>query len=210
MFMDSLEYLNQISKSNRPVKPANPVKAKLFDTSIIKIVLGGIVLFFLLMIIGSMLGNLGTKPENLTKQLYTRTVNLNSVLSDYNKYIKSSKLRSIGTSLSGVLTNSTNQLEPYILGEETNQSALLPDEETQAAETANLNQLNTSLNNARLNGILDRAYANQIGLEVSLLLSMISELEERANNDQELISILTTYYSNLEVIHQSFEEYSEL
>lgn len=208
--MDSLEYLNQISKSNRPVKRTAPVKTKLFDNSIIKIALGGIVLFFLLMILGSMLGNLGAKPDNLTKQLYTRTVNLNTVLTDYNRDLKSSKLRSIGTSLAGVLTNSTNQLEPYIKGEETSQEVLRPDEETQASEAAHLTELSTSLNNARLNGILDRTYANQIGLEVSLLLSMISELEERGKNEPELIKILTDYRSNLEIIHDSFEEYSEI
>lgn len=208
--MDNLEYLQKISQSNRPVKRTNPVKAKLLDTSIIKIALGGIVLFLLLMILGGMLSSLNAKPENLTKQLYTRTENLNSVLNTYNSSLKSSKLRSIGTSLSGVLTNSSNQLSVYIMDEENNHELLKPDEVTLEAENLHLAELNTSLNNAKLNGILDRAYANQIGLEVSLLLSMISELSERAGDDRVLQDILTTYHNNLETIHNSFENYSEL
>lgn len=209
IIMDSLEYLNQISQSNRPIKPANKVKAKLLNGSIIKIALGGIVLFFLLMIIGSMLGNLNAKPENLTKQLYTRTINLNSTISTYGKTLKSSRLRSINSSLSAVLVNSSNQLSSYIKGEETSSSVLLPDEETVAAEAQHIAQLDSSLNNAKLNGILDRIYASQIDLEVSLLLSMISELEERAKGDTKLITILSDYYSNLKVIHDSLEAYSE-
>lgn len=208
--MDNLEYLQQISQSNRPVKRTNPVKAKLLDTSIIKIALGGIVLFLLLMILGGMLSSLNAKPENLTKQLYTRTENLNSVLNTYNSSLKSSKLRSIGTSLSGVLTNSSNQLSVYIMDEENNHELLKPDEVTLEAENLHLAELSTSLNNAKLNGILDRAYANQIGLEVSLLLSMISELSERAGDDRALQDILATYRNNLETIHNSFENYSEL
>lgn len=208
--MDSLEYLNQISQSNRPVKRPGTVKTKLLNASIIKIALGGVVLFFLLMIIGSMLGNLNSKPENLTKQLYTRTVNLNSTVSTYSKLLKTSKLRSVSSSLSAVLTNSANQLSSYIMGESTNRNDLLPDEETTTAESQHAAQINTSLNNAKLNGILDRIYANQIGLEVSLLLSMISELEARAKGDTALLAILATYYSSLEVIHNSFEEYSEV
>lgn len=210
MFMDSLEYLNQISQSNRPVKPNTKVKAKLLNASIIKIILGGVVLFFLIMIIGVMLGNLHAKPEELTKQLYTRTSNLNSVITDYNKSLKSSRLRSIGLSLSSVLTNSGNQLSTYIMGEEGGQELLKPEEETLLAEQQLSETLNTSLNNAKLNGILDRAYSNQIGLEVSLLLSMISELEERAKDDTDLMNILVTYYQNLKVIHENFENYTEV
>ena len=205
--MDNLEYLKQISQSNRPVqKPAG----KTVETmTIVKIVVGGLVVFFLLMAIGALLGSLGGKTENLTKQLYLRTTNLNSVLTTYNKEIKSSNLRSLGVSLAGTLTNATNQLTTFILADSNDKDGLVPNNKTVEEETTNLNELTTSLNNAQLNGILDRDYANQIGLQVSLLLALISQLDERSN-DEELRSFLANYSASLETIHQGFENFADL
>ncbi len=101
VFMDSLEYLNQISKSNRPVKKSSGDVSK---TTIIKIAAGGIVLFVLIIAFGSLLGNLSSKVGNTTKQLYSRTDQVNSTLRTYNKSLKSSRLRAIGSSLQTVLT----------------------------------------------------------------------------------------------------------
>jgi serine kinase of HPr protein (carbohydrate metabolism regulator) len=63
------------------------------------------------------------------------------------------------------------------------------------------------LNNAKLNGILDRVYANQIQLQVSLLVTFISQLEQRTK-DTELLEIISQYQSNLIVIEQSLKDYS--
>lgn len=204
--MDNFAYLNQISQSTRPAKSPKGT-GSISNLSIIKIATGGIVLFFLIMAFGLLLGSLNKKPTNLTKQLYTRTVNLNTTIGTYGSSLKTSQLRAINASLSSVLTNTSKQLSDYLTADNDKDDALIPDDKTLEEETANNLALDTSLNNAKLNGLLDRTYDNQIGLQVSLLISMTSELIAR-NKDSELDNILTTFYSSLNAIHQSIESYS--
>ena len=204
--MDNFAYLNEISASNRPVKNPAAAPKSLKTAIIVKIVAAGAVLFFLLMAVGALVGNLKGKTDSLLKQLYLRTTNMSTIMEDYNRDLKSSDLRSLAASLAGTLTNATNQLAG-VMGTEDPEDAA-PDAATTEEETAVLNELNTSLTNARLNGILDRAYANLVGLQVSLIMSMISELEARTD-DAELLKVLSTYRGNLEVLHQGFEAYDD-
>lgn len=204
--MDNLTYLNQISQTNRPVKTTK--KSGVTNGLIAKIAIVGVVLFFIIMAFGAMIGNLNHKPSELTKQLYVRTTNLGKTVTDYNSALKSSRLRAIGVSLSTILTNSANQLSAY-LSTDDSKNALVPSESTLETENSVIEELNTSLNNAKLNGILDRVYDNQIGLQVSLLLSQISGLEARTK-DPILLEILSSYRSSLETIHQNIEAYSNL
>lgn len=204
--MDNFAYLNEISASNRPVKSPAAAPKSLKTATIVKIVAAGAVLFFLLMAVGALVGNLKGKTDSLLKQLYLRTTNMSTIMEDYNRDLKSSDLRSLAASLAGTLTNATNQLAGVMGAEDPEDAA--PDAATTEEETAVLNELNTSLTNARLNGILDRAYANLVGLQVSLMMSMISELEARTD-DAELLEVLGTYRGNLEVLHQGFEAYDD-
>lgn len=204
--MDNFAYLNEISASNRPVKNPAAAPKSLKTATIVKIVAAGAVLFFLLMAVGALVGNLKGKTDSLLKQLYLRTTNMSTIMEDYNRDLKSSDLRSLAASLAGTLTNATNQLAGVMGAEDPEDAA--PDAATTEEETAVLNELNTSLTNARLNGILDRAYANLVGLQVSLMMSMISELEARTD-DAELLKVLGTYRGNLEVLHQGFEAYDD-
>lgn len=205
--MDNFTYLNEISQSNRPVKnPAAQSKGILNKSTVIKIVIGGVVLFFMMMAVGALLSNMKNKTTELSKQLYTRTTNLNSVLTTFNPHLKGSSLRSTGLSLAGVLTNATTQLGKYVNPEAKNPEDLKPSADTLASEVEIVNNLNLTLENAKLNGILDRTYANQIGLQVSLLMVMISELEERTDNE-DLKKFLQSYHTSLEAIDKGFEDY---
>lgn len=207
ILMDNFEYLNQISQANRPVKHSLKSSNNPKTGLIVKLSVAGVVLFFLLMAIGSMLSNLSHKSNDLVKQIYTRSTNLNSVLTTYNRDLKSSQLCAIGTSLSTILTNASNQLATYLTKDGKDKDALTLDEKTAASESALIEDLNFSLTNAKLNGILDRYYDNQIGLQVSLLLSQTSELLARTK-DSNLVTIISNFHSSLETIHQSIEAYS--
>lgn len=201
--MNNLEYLNQISQETRPTstKKSNPLSL------VIKIAVGGIVAFLFIMCVSIVLNAGKSSPTDLAKQLYVRTANLNTTLTTYNKSLKSSQLRAIGTSLNGVLTGASASLSNYLLPEGGEKGDLNPPEKLLAIETATDEELNTSLNNAKLNGILDRVYANQIQLQVSLLIAFISQLEPRTK-DEALLDIIAQYQSNLYVIEQSLENYS--
>lgn len=202
--MDNFEYLNRISQLNRP-QPAKPQKG-LSTGIVVKIVAGGIVLFFLLMAFGSLIGNLNQKSTELTRQVYLRTTNLNSVTSNYNRYLKSSRLRGINTALSAVLTNTSSQLAAYMTTNFSGKNPTAPTQSTIDSETALISELNYTLENARLNGILDRYYDAQIDLQISLLMAQVSELLARTK-DTELIQILTPFYSSLETFHNNFAAY---
>ncbi len=201
--MNNLEYLNQISQETRPTsaKKSNPLSL------VIKIAVGGIVAFLFIICVGIVLNAGKSSPTDLTKQLYVRTANLNTTLTTYNKSLKSSQLRAIGTSLNGVLTGASASLSNYLLPEGGEKADLNPPEKLLATETTTDEELNTALNNAKLNGILDRVYANQIQLQVSLLIAFISQLEPRTK-DETLLDIISQYQSNLYVIEQSLENYS--
>ncbi len=204
--MDNFAYLNEIAQSNRPVKNPAAQGSFLNKSMVIKIVVGGAVLFFLLMAVGALLSGLKNRTVELTRQVYLRTTNLNSVLVTYNPAVKNSSLRSTGLSLAGILTNATTQLGKYLNPTGDDGASLQPAADVVAEETTTLNGLNTALESAKLNGVLDRTYANQIGWQVSLLLALVSELEERSD-DAGLLSVLQNYRTSLETIHQSFESY---
>lgn len=201
--MNNLEYLNQISQETRPTAAKKSASMSL----IIKIAVGGLVAFFFLMFLGMALNSGKTNPTDLTKQLYVRTTNLNTALTTYNKSLKSSQLRAIGTSLSGVLTGASASLANYLAPSTDEKSDLNPPEKLLATETATIEELDTTLNNAKLNGILDRVYANQIQLQVSLLITFISQLEQRTK-DTDLLDTIGQYQTNLYVIDQSLQDYS--
>ena len=205
--MDNFEYLNQISKTSRPVQ-VNPTGKKGLNTSlVVKIVLGSAVIFFLLLALGAMLGNIGNKTNDLTKQLYLRTTNLNATVGSYNRYLKSSKLRATTVALSSVLTNASNQLSSYLTKDGAKASEIAPPEKIIEEETNLIGELNLTLENSRLNGILDRIYHAQIELQVTLLISLSSQLLARTNDD-ELKSIVTTLENSLETIHANLETYT--
>ncbi len=204
--MDNLAYLNQISQSNRPTKRHD--RGKGANSLIIKLIIGGLVLFFLLMAIGALLGNLGSRSRNLAEQIYTRSANLNSTLQTYTPNLKSSRLRAIGSSLSSILINGTNQLSAYLIGDDEDKDAPVSDQKIIDEELALQQELNLSLNNAKLNGILDRVYETQITLQVSLLVSLTSQLLERSSNDPELTKIIEPLHNSLLAIQGNLESYN--
>ena len=200
--MNNLEYLNQISQEARPTSAPKSSPMSL----IIKIAIGGVIAFLFIICLGLALGSGKNSTSDLTKQLYVRTENLNKTLATYNRHLKSSQLRAIGSSLTGVLTGASGSISSYLAAHEDAES-LNPPEKLLATETETATNLDTALNNGKLNGILDRVYANQIQLQVSLLIAFISQLEPRAK-DTDLHDLLSQYQSSLYVIEQSLENYS--
>lgn len=204
--MDKLEYLNHISQSNRPVAPVK--KSFISGSLIVKILVIGVMLTALLICIGMVINTGPARATDLSRQLYTRIINVNKTISTYNPKLKSSQLRSISYSLSGTLTGTEAQLGAYLKATYPDSNApLSPSAETAQLETASITKINDTLYTAQLNGTLDRAYATQIHFQVSLLMSMTSELLSR-DQDKNLSQILDNFYSNLNTIEQSLDNYS--
>lgn len=204
--MDKLEYLNQISQSNRPVKPVK--KSFISGGLILKILVSGIIATALLICIGVVANTGPARATDLSRQLYVRIENVNKLISTYNPKLKSSQLRSISYSLSGALTGASTQLSAYLVATyPDSKTPLVPSTEIATNEEYSNTNANNLLYKAQINGTLDRAYANQITLQVSLLMSMISELLAR-DKDPNLGVILDNFYSNLNTISQALEAYT--
>lgn len=200
--MNNLEYLNHISQTSQPVarKSAGP-KPGLIP----KILLGGLVALAIIGLIAFIINASTPKIDNYVRQIYYRTTTLNSVISEYNRSLKSSDLRAIANSLSGALTGASSSLSAYYT-----QNNQKPEDYTDkflADESPAFTELETTLKNAKLNGILDRIYPVQVQLQVSLLLTLIEQTQDRAK-DPYLLQTLATYSTNLTLIKQKLEAYS--
>lgn len=207
--MDNLEYLNQISQSTRPTTKSSGFSSFLTNNSLIlKILIGGLVAFAILIGIGTLINSGNTTSADLAKQLYVRINNVNSTIATYNKSLKSSQLRSITSSLTGTLTGASAQLKTYLdTTYADDEQPLVPPESIATSEADASTVLNDTLNTAKLNGLLDRTYASQILLQVNLLLSLTSELAGH-DSDPALYQILSNFYNNLSTIRQSLSSYS--
>ena len=201
--MNNLEYLNHISQTSRPVahRKASGPKSGLIS----KILLGGLAALAVIGVIAFIINLTKPDTDKYINQLYYRTTSFNSVLENYNRYLKSSDLRAIANSLSGALTGATSSLDAYYT--QNNQKPGNYTEKFLAEEAPTYTELETTLRNATLNGLLDRIYVAQTQIQVSLLLTLIAQTYERTK-DPYLVQTLNTYSTNLTLIKQKLEAYS--
>lgn len=205
--MDNFEYLQKISQSNRPTQKTRQIP-NINGGLILKILLGGVLVSAILIAVGIVVNAGPAHATDVAQQLYMRMTNVDKVVSTYNKSLKSSQLRSINYSLSGTIANTAPQLASYITSiNENSESPLTPPADILTYETSMNNSINGALANAKLNGTLDRIYAAQIHLQVSLMMTMTSELLDR-DQDSKLQEILDPFFSNLTVIEEALNNYS--
>ena len=131
-------------------------------------------------------------------QAYIRASNLEKVISEYNKKLKSSDLRSIAMSLKSVLSENSFILATSLTEDfgakgvgEPEKKSILEDEE------AHLTELDDTLEAGRLNGLLDRVFSREFTYQTSMLISLEENILTRTKKDN-LKSKLTTSISNLE------------
>ena len=164
--MDNMAYLDQIAAKPKSEK-SFPFKNFLIGAGIALIAIIVFVIFV------NILSGVTGKEKSLLYQTHVRSNNLITVLNDYTKHVKSSELRSLGTTLSTVLTETNKDLVAILTEkydyEDTDLAKLPINEE----ETAHLTSLNNSLEEARINGLLDRTYSRDFALQIALLLSRI-------------------------------------
>lgn len=202
--MDNLAYLNQISADTR--KAPRKLSQDLLNPKILKWVGLALAVFLFITLLGGLLGSQRNKEQKLVQQLTIRTTNISTSLQSYNYYIKSSTLRAIANSLS-VLLIDTNTKLTGILGEEFDSGAKIPQELTDE-ETDYINMLNLELENARLNGQLDRFLVSKLSYETSLILAMESEIVARTKKES-LSTYLQNSMTNLQKILDQLANYKD-
>ena len=100
--MNNADYLNQISADNRNAK-ATTGGLNIKNPKLLFIGLGAAFIIAMAMILSSAFGSVGNKERDLVDQISYRTSNLMDTIKNYNRLVKDSTLRSMGTSLNAIL-----------------------------------------------------------------------------------------------------------
>lgn len=200
--MNNVDYLNQISASTKPTTKSNSL---LSSKPLIIGLIAAAVLSIIIIIVG-IINNNSTSDTSLLTQLGLRLDNLNAAIETYNPHIKSSSLRSSGVSLASVLESTSLNLKPILEQEKIDLDKA--DKKVLESETTLSDSFNNSLEAGKLNGILDRTYASEMALQISLLISLESELYNHTKDDS-LKSILSSSFDNLKTLYPNFNDFSD-
>ena len=203
-----MDYLNQISAQTRsvPNPKAAAANAPIFSPKMLKILIGVAVVTVLIIIVGMITGggdSGATELDNLAR-VELRMNNLNTEITNYNKFIKSSKVRAIGLSFSSLLANTIRDFEA-----ELDASYEYDEDEISATVTSEEEAHNTELDDtlleARLNGLLDVAFPRQMSYEIESLLIIYPQASKTTKNEK-MISIMNEASKSLTVLHDQFDE----
>lgn len=215
MLMDNMAYLQQIAGVDNSMKtkakPNSPF-AKLLNVWTFV----GLGIFIALIIgvslIAAALNKVDTKDQDLMKQSYWRShYIIDETMEKYADILKSSDLRDKTSSLKSVLNEIMLNSKNLLLDKTGFDIESTNEEEDSLAveEKAAIDEFNTELENARLNGILDRIYIREIAMQIAYLRSYQSEIVERTKDD-DFRSAAEKAESNLDNLYNQFHNFNSL
>ena len=203
-----IEYLNQIAQDNRAVGQKAD-KGFSIDPKWLKIIGVGVLGVILIMILGGIIGGLGTAGRDLMDKLYARTLNLNNSITEYNNSVKSSELRSMGNSLSAVLVETNSKVASLLTSEYGVDGTDPRDEATKLEEDEHIQAVNSELYYGKINGLMDRYFVREMSREIVLLQSLETEVMEKTSS-QAVKDALVSSWNNLNKLETQFEDYQKL
>ena len=131
------------------------------------------------------------------------------VINEYQKDIKSSKLRGNSSSLNSVLASTKSNLDKYITEKyKIKDITKEADKDFITEATTNKDALTQELFEAKINGILDRVYAHKMAHEITLIASEEKTIMGQTSNET-LKAILSESYDSLDKLYGEFNDYSE-
>ena len=213
--MNNADYLNQIAAETRQAKPQTSfLDGFPLPKNLIKWLLITFVALIFIIILGAILSNQKDPERDLIDRINQRSTNLNSMISTYNPQIKSTRLRAISNNISSVLTytqaQTTTILETYFGTEDKkgNKNAAPSNQSLIDEETAYIEEINASLENARIQATLDRTYHRTLTREVGYLLSLEAELLNRTRKE-DLQSTLNDSAYNLDSLYTELQDFTD-
>ena len=208
--MNNKEYLEQISSESRKKAGAG---TGFFGFNISprlgKIIIGALIAAILIMIIGgiaSIAGSSSSEKDYLSR-IYLRTNNLMEAITNYNKKVKSSELRSMGNSLNAVLVETNYSVSSILNSEYEVTPAKAASEKITKEEDEDKEALMASLEDARISGRLDRIYAHNFTYAISMLSTLEADAIKKAKNT-ETANTLTSSKANLDKLYEQFDEFN--
>ena len=187
-------------------RPQKKPKASFVSSPIFKVVLGGVIGFVVIAVLGLVLA--GGK-ENLKTQLMALNLHLDNtseLVSIYQKSVKSSDLRSTSASLYSILTNTHNKVENYLVSKY-NYKPKSIDQKLKDQATLAKDGLRAELSKAKSNGTLDQVFRAKIKSEISTFMAEITDIHD-ATNDDELKKFLNSSYSSLKTLYEKLNSAS--
>lgn len=211
--MDKMAYLQQISgDSSRSANSAKKGLGGLFSGKMMWILIGLVVFAIGLIVLTSVLngGKSNLELESATR-LSARTENLIKTISSYNRQVKSSGLRAIATTLSGIMTNTNRDVGELMKADLKPSSDADKNlvKKVQAEEAANIADLNDTLETGRMSGMLDRVYLREMTLQVALLIGLEQEVAAKTKNAA-LTSMMNDSLTSLENIHMQLKDFTDI
>jgi len=205
--MNSLEYLNQISVPLKSSATAPSLLDKI-NKKVALIVLGVLGALIFGLVIFSILKSRSLEIPELAplNSLYLRIDSLSKTIETYNPKVKSPSLRSTGQSLSIILAKNRSELSSLLASDYGEEAATLTADNSLLDE---IKEYETSLEKARLNGILDRNYASELAYQISVLLIYETSAASKTSNSS-VDSFVKSSTSSLETLKSDLEAFSNL
>jgi len=190
----SQDYLDTIA--------AKPKKSLSFLESPKQIMIAaGLGLAFILSIVLIIVNGSGEKPLD---QMAARFNTVEAVHARGESEATNSQLRATNSTLGIYLVNTKRDLNSQLENRGLNTDKL--SDELLAQEP--LSETLDKLEDDRLNGVFDRAYAREMSYLLETLLTMFKQAKSDSDN-QELIDVLDSAHDNLAPIQQEFAEFNE-
>lgn len=208
--MNNKEYLNQISSDIRKTNSGGKLGGLGISPKMLKIIVGLFVAAIFIIVVGLIAGSGkdANTDRDIMDRVYLRTKNVSQVITDNNSRIKSPELRSMTNSLKAVLTELNFRVGTFLKEDYGAESAETPaKEDTGISESDYKTALTESLNNARISGLLDRTLARELTFNISMILSMESDIISSTKLDA-VRDFLITNQANLNQLLDQFNNYS--
>ena len=203
MNMNNKDYLDKIASEARPLTAKAPgffgskLNLTMKQLKIIGIVVGAIIVVLFI----GMIASSGNKNSE-------RDTDLSKIIDDYRTKLRSSELRSMAMSLKSVLSEANYNLSSSLTTDFGAKSADKPNKESTAInEEALIGELSDALEAARLNAVLDRVFAREFTYQISLLISLETDIINRTKKEP-LKSSLESSRTNLEALHEQFDNFN--
>lgn len=190
------DYLNQIA-------PQAP-KKQLFQPSLKLLIIAGVALVLVVIVVSIILNIASSGQRQPIQRLAARLETTKTIAEDAQSHLKSSRLRSLNSSLSLFLADTNSDIaEPFSsAGVDVKKlSDSVKQEESGEALTGRLED-------ARLNAIYDRTYSREMAYQLDTIITLMQQVYATTGN-QELKAFLQTTFNNLEPTQQAFEDFNE-
>ena len=138
-------------------------------------------------------------------RLYLRANDVTRIINDYNRNINSPSVRSTSSSFTTLLSEISATSASYLINiYGIDLGSIVPTQ----SDAELISNLDTSLNRARLNGLLDRTYALEMHYQVRLLIVLENSISNKTDITQ-IKEFLDSSKESLGRLEETFGKYAQ-